>query len=267
MKSFLLALGFLTVIPVRTDAPVPGELGRSGMWFPVIGLVLAGLLVAAQQALSAAFPPFVAATLLVALWAALTGGLHLDGLVDCADGLLATASRERRLEILRDPRVGAFGVVALILHLLLKVHALGALLGSDVAWPRSGSWLSALHHARPLVASTVLARWVVLIVARASPARPEGWAADVSRGLRLRVFVVGSLLPLGLVAASISAGDSTLAAATIVAHVLALVVVRAARTRLGGITGDVLGLTIEVVELAVLLTFVAAALPATEVEG
>ena len=172
MKSLLVALGFLTAIPVRTGAPAPGDLGRSGMCFPLVGLALGVVLVAAQYALVELFPPLLTATLVVALWAAFTGGLHLDGLADCADGLLATAMRERRLEILRDPRVGAFGVVALTLFLLLKVHAVAALLSLDGAsswnsggWLRGG-WLAEFHHVAPLVTSSVLARWVILIVAR-----------------------------------------------------------------------------------------------------
>ncbi len=265
MKSFLVALGFLTANPVRTGAPAPGELGRSGMCFPLVGLVLGVALVAAQDALVELFPPLLTATLVVALWAALTGGLHLDGLADCADGLLVTATRERRLEILRDPRAGAFGVVGLTLFLLLKVHTVGALLGVDGEPPRSsddwlqGGWLATFHHVAPLLTSSVLARWVILIVARQPCARTGGWAADFSGGLSLPVLGAAVVLPIALLGAAIALGDWTIVLGAAVAHVVALGVVVLARARLGGITGDVLGLTVELVELSVLLTFVARA--------
>ena len=226
MKSLLVALGFLTAVPVRTRAPAPGDLGRSGRGFPLVGLALGVVLVAAQDALVELFPPLLTAILVVALWAALTGGLHLDGLADCADGLLATATRERRLEILRDPRVGAFGVVGLTLFLLLKVHAVGALLGVDGESPRSpGGWLATFHHAAPLVTSSVLARWVILIVAREPAARTGGQAADFSRGLSFPVLGAAVVLPLVLLGAAIAHGDWTIVMAAVVAHAIALGVV------------------------------------------
>src|SRR5438105_137537 len=81
--SFLIALGFLTTIPVRTSAPESGDLGRAGRWFPTVGLVLGAVLATAHFLLSQLFSPLLTAALVVALWTALTGGLHLDGLADC----------------------------------------------------------------------------------------------------------------------------------------------------------------------------------------
>ncbi len=258
MKSLLIALGFLTAIPVRTRAPAPGDLGRSGACFPFVGLVLGAVLLAAQAVLSGRFPPLLSATIIVALWAALTGALHLDGLADCADGLLATVTRERRLEILRDPRVGAFGVVSLTLFLLLKAQAVGALLGAGGDSPGSPrGWSATFHHFAPFVASTVFARWVVLVVARQPPARSSGSGADFSRGLGLRVFGVALVLPLLVVCAGVAAGKWTVLVAAVIAHAVAFGIIALARARIGGVTGDVLGLTIELAELAVLLTFVA----------
>src|SRR5512141_1600694 len=163
MNGLLFALGFLTSIPVRTPAPQPGDLGRAGVWFPIVGLLLGAILAGAQYALNQVFSPLLSAALLVALWALLTGGLHLDGLADCGDGLLAAVSPERRLEIMRDPRLGTFGGAALILHLLLKTLAVAAL---------SGPALIALGLA------PALARWLILIVAAQPSARPGGLGAD-----------------------------------------------------------------------------------------
>src|SRR5688572_27216434 len=106
VRDFLCAVGFLTIVPVPAGSP--GGLGRSAVWFPAVGLLLGLMLAAVDAALVRLFPPFLAAAILVALWALLTGGLHLDGLIDSCDALLASAPRERRLEILRDPHRGAF---------------------------------------------------------------------------------------------------------------------------------------------------------------
>src|SRR5216684_378067 len=108
LADFRLALGFLTIWPVRVGATKPGDLGRAAGWFPLVGLLLGLVLSGAQWLLLRLFPPPLVGGLVVALWAALTGGLHLDGLADCGDGLWVSASPERRLEIMHDARIGAF---------------------------------------------------------------------------------------------------------------------------------------------------------------
>jgi len=111
------ALAFLTVIPVAARDGSPGErLGRAV--FPAVGLLLGLVAWVALWAGSLLGGPLFGAVAALATLALLTGGLHLDGFADCADGLLATGSRESRLEIMRDPRLGAFGVIALVLLLL-----------------------------------------------------------------------------------------------------------------------------------------------------
>ena len=254
MKSFYVALGFLTAVPVKTPPLTSGDLGRAGLFFPLIGLGLGIVLCVAQYFLVQLFSPVIAAALLVSMWAAVTGGLHLDGLADCADGFLASASPQRRLEIMRDPCVGGFGAVGLILFLLLKVHAVGDLppVFASAALPASSGplWSSLLAGAAPFVSATVLARWVVLVVALQPQARSTGWATAFALGLKPRVVIVAAVIPLAIIALG---GWRTLAAA-LVAHLVALVIVLLARTRLGGVTGDVLGLTVEVVELGVILT-------------
>ena len=127
MNGFWLALGFLTTLPARPVPYVPGGLGRAAAWFPVIGLLIGLLLLLVQVTAARLLGPPMAAVLAVAAWAVLTGGLHLDGLADCCDGLLVSAPRERRLEIMRDPRVGSFAVSGLVLALLLKTAAVFSL--------------------------------------------------------------------------------------------------------------------------------------------
>jgi adenosylcobinamide-GDP ribazoletransferase len=235
---FQLALGFLTVLPVHLAGPLqPGDLGRAAFFFPWIGLLLGAALAGAHALLGRSFPPLLAAVLVVALWAFLTGGLHLDGLADCCDGLLVSASRERRLEILRDPRLGTFGGTGLALHLILKTAAVAAL---------SAPW------ALPaLLLAPALARWLILPVARQPMARPGGLGADFALGLGRSSFFAALLLPLALAALGGWRGGLAIALAALAV----LAAVRLARLRLGGVTGDVLGLTVELSELAVLIAF------------
>lgn len=243
MKSFKLALSFMTMIPVRvTESLQPGDLGRAGAWFPLVGLILGGLLALARWGLGVILPGPLDAVLVIALWAALTGGLHLDGLADCCDGLLASLPPERRLEIMKDPRLGTFGGAGLLLHLLLKIFALAAITSIAAQGP-----LSLLA----LLLAPVLARWLILITARQPMARPGGLGVEFALGLRQRAFFTAAVLPLALI---VLCGWRGLLAA-LLAHLMVWGVIRLARARLGGVTGDVLGLTVELGELAVLLAF------------
>ena len=125
MRLFLIALQFLTIIPlpfaVRCEEQ---DLGRSMAFFPLVGLFLGALLVGADFLLTLRFPRPVADLLLITLLAAVTGALHLDGLADVCDGLAARGGRERFLAVMKDSRIGAVGVAGLVLGLLLKYQAL-----------------------------------------------------------------------------------------------------------------------------------------------
>ncbi|HEV3401876.1 MAG TPA: adenosylcobinamide-GDP ribazoletransferase, partial [Acidimicrobiales bacterium] len=150
------ALAFLTPLggPV---APSPAALP----WFPVVGAVLGLAVGGTWWAVSEVWPPAVAAAVVVAVDLALTGMLHLDGLVDSADGLLPPLDRERRLEVMADPRAGAFGVGAATAVLLLRWAALSGL------------------RPRPLLLAGLwcASRSVMATVARSVPyARPSGLA-------------------------------------------------------------------------------------------
>lgn len=246
-----LALGFLTVLPARADSFQPGDLGRAAAWFPIIGFGLGAILAAAHFFFNQLFSPLLAAALTVALWAAITGGLHLDGLADCCDGLLASATRERRLEIMRDPRLGAFGAVGLFLFLALKILAVASL-SNPPAIPFAVRWLPPLDlPLLPFTLAAVIGRWLILLVARQPPARPGGMGADFALGLTPVTIIVAALTPLALVVV----GGARAFAAAALAHLVALGIVALARNRIGGVTGDVLGLTVEVAELVVLLVF------------
>jgi adenosylcobinamide-GDP ribazoletransferase len=240
MASFRLALRFLTVLPVPAPEMKPGALGRAAIWFPWIGLLLGGALALCYSVCSIFFPPLLTAALLVAVWAALTGGLHLDGVADCGDGFFASAPAERRLEIMRDPRVGAFGAVSLILLLLIKIIALASLPDRATAY---GALLTA----------PTLARWMMLWMARQPAARAGGLGADFAQSLSLGALLAAALLPLASIV--IFSGHAILAVCC--AGVATLCVILLARNRLGGVTGDVLGFSVELAEVAALLAFAA----------
>src|SRR6266568_889116 len=159
------ALTFLTTLPVGwIAAPRDTAPGRIFAFFPVVGLLMGAVLsaVASIRFLSADLVAF----LVLAAWVILTGGLHLDGFADCCDGLLATVSLERRLEIMKDPRTGSFAVIGLVVLLL-------------------GKW-TALRTLSPvlLILPPVLGRWAMVLAAAGFPgARPSGLAAYFRDGL------------------------------------------------------------------------------------
>ncbi len=257
MAGLPLALGFLTAIPIRTGPPIPGGLGRAAVWFPVVGVILGVLLSLADWLLASLFPPLLVGALIVALWAALTGGLHLDGLSDSGDGLLSVAAPERRLEIMRDPRLGAFGVLSLVLFVSLKLLAVASLAGAllwHAARPAFTWQWQALLPLGPLVLATVAARWLLVIAARQPSARPGGLGSDFAAGLTPRTLWLSAVLPIGL---ALLAGPRAILAIALAALVTAAVL-RLAYLRLGGVTGDILGLVVELSELTLLLTYAAA---------
>lgn len=231
--EFWSATTFLTTLPAPNFVLPQGGLGQAGRWFPLIGLVIGLLLWAVQSLAAYFFPPLLTGALIVLAWVALTGGLHLDGLADCCDGLLATTSRERRLEILRDPRVGSFGALGLILILLLKTLAAGMVM--PVA----------------LLIAPVWARWLLLWAARQPQARPGGMGASFAAGVTPEVILVAGALPVLLLFFADWRGLVGVGLATLAM----LGLVRLARNRIGGVTGDLYGLVVEVSEVVILLAF------------
>ena len=231
MNALWIAIGFLTTLPVPSHDLAPDAMRRAAPWFPLVGLGIGALLAGVAWAASWLFPPAVTAVLVVALWAALTGALHLDGLADCGDGLLPPVSRERRLEIMRDPRVGAFGVTALVLVLLLKAAALASL---AVTWPA-------------LLLAPLWARWLLLVAARRPSARPGGMGASLGPVLDARRLALAALLPIVLTG-GVGVWHWPVIAATGTALLASLGVLWLAQRRLGGVTGDVFGAVVEVSE-------------------
>jgi len=238
LEPLLTALGFLTSLPILKKRKVEADaLGRAAGWFPYVGALIGALAAAAYYGLSLVLPLLPAAALAVAFWIALTGGLHLDGLGDCCDGLLYAGTPERRLEIMKDPHHGTFAGIGLSLTILIKISALASLPGNLI-------WL-----ALPLAGA--LGRWLLLPAARQPLARPGGLGAAFASGVKKSAFFFGAL---PVIALTVWIGWQALALIA-AAHLLAWLVFRLARARLGGLTGDVYGLLVELGELLVLLGF------------
>jgi adenosylcobinamide-GDP ribazoletransferase len=232
--SLRTAIAFLTRLPV--PAPADPSLHRAAICFPIVGLLVGGIAAGTRAAADLALAPMPATLLAVAAAIVVTGALHEDGLADVADGLGAHVSRERRLEILRDPRVGTFGALALIVAVGLVVTTIAAMDTADAA--------------RALIAAHVLARWAILPVSLAlKPARPGG-AGSLLRVTR-PVLAIATILAAAI--ALVAAGPAPLLAAAFAAAAAALLL----RAGLGGVTGDGYGATAKLAEVAVCVTLAA----------
>ena len=224
LRSLLVALQFLTRLPVRLSAmPTPEQFGRAVLCYPLVGVLIGVVLYAAARSLDGT-PPLLQAALLLSLWVALSGALHLDGLADMADAWVGgLGDRERTLAIMKDPRSGPVAVVVLVLVLLLKFSALAALLGQGEA---------GLLPLAPWLARSSLP----LLFLTTPYARPGSlpWVLGVSFGLALAFGLAGLLALL----------VTLMLFAWLRSRFLA---------RLGGTTGDTAGALVELTECAVLV--------------
>jgi adenosylcobinamide-GDP ribazoletransferase len=254
VRHFLLALQFFTRIPVTGRLAQwvgysPAMLRASAAHFPAVGWVVGAIGALALAGALALWPPLVAAVLCTVVTVLVTGAFHEDGLADVADGLGGASTRERALEIMKDSRIGAFGAIAVVLALGLKFALLAALAGQGV-----------FVACAALLAAHVLSRLAPLAVMRASPyvggeggkAKPM---ADAVSGTAVFVAVLWSLPAAALLV--IAGGVVNGVAALIAAALVALFMVRLLRRRLGGFTGDGLGATQQLSELAIYLALAA----------
>ena len=254
VRHFLLALQFFTRIPVTGRLAQwvgysPAMLRAAAAHFPAVGWVVGAIGALALAGALALWPPLVAAVLCTVVTVLVTGAFHEDGLADVADGLGGASTRERALEIMKDSRIGAFGAIAVVLALGLKFALLAALAGQG-----------AFVACAALLAAHVLSRLAPLAVMRASPyvggeggkAKPM---ADAVSGTAVFVAVLWSLPAAALlvIAGGVVNGLAALASAALVA----LFMVRLLRRRLGGFTGDGLGATQQLSELAIYLALAA----------
>ncbi|NLZ94140.1 MAG: adenosylcobinamide-GDP ribazoletransferase [Firmicutes bacterium] len=237
MKRFFLALRFLTVYPFGGGEEVSTEdLAGSVIFYPVVGALIGLLLFLFWRWAQTVWPVLLAATLTVALWELISAGLHLDGLMDTFDGLGVRGDLAKRLTVMKDSRVGAFGAQVLVLSMLLKVLAVAAL----------------EEKAELLIFAPVAGRTaMVVLMATCCYARASGGLGKVfvdQIGLRQLMLPLSLYLLIGFAILSWPLLYYTLSLAAV------LFILRYFfRLNFGGVTGDILGAACELLELIVLL--------------
>jgi len=243
--NFIVAFQFLTMIPVPLRGkPSEGDFAKAMLWFPAVGALLGLVLAGTYGVLSAFFPPpsLVCGSVLAALLALLTGGLHLDGVADAADALFSVKGREERLRIMKDSHIGAMGAAAVAFTVVIKAALLAAL-------PVADAW-------KALVMFPAASRCSMLLPALLFPyARATGGTArPFVAGLRLSTVLISSV-------ATVAAATWLLRFDGTMAFLAALAFAASAgwlfRRLLGGVTGDALGSVNEGAELVFLAVLVA----------
>lgn len=248
LGDLLCALAFLTRAPVPAASSAHARpLGQASWAFPLIGVGVgfaAGAVLAVASALGV--PPLAAALLALGAGATLTGALHEDGLADTLDGLWGGRAPERRLEIMRDSRIGGFGALGLVISVGLRAACLAALVegaGAEAAW-------------LALIAASAAGRGALPAIMHLLPrASATGLGAMAGRPSADRAVIAGGVAAL---LAPLLLGPGTGSAAALLAAIAAAKIALVARWKLGGYNGDALGAAEQAVEIAVLLTAAAA---------
>lgn len=238
MISIIAAFQFLTIFPTLIKRMfTPQEMGRAAGWFPLVGVTLGALLYCVNHFAQMIFPASVSAALTIFAWVFFTRAFHLDGFMDTCDGLFGGFTPERRLEIMKDSRMGAFGVAGGVLVLLIEYTTLAS---SSAPMPA-------------LVISTTLGRWVSPLVIYAFPyAREDGLGAEMKRNVRLPQVILATAI--ALIVSWFAYGIMGLwlmLFAALTAFLLALYIMRL----IPGLTGDSYGAITTLVEVLVLLFF------------
>lgn len=242
--AMLAALQFLTLSPpIVKRAFSPKELGTAVGYFPLVGLLIGAILWGVEASFSTLLSSQLSAVIVLICWVALSGALHLDGLLDTFDGIFGGHTPERRLEIMRDHRIGAFALASGVLLILLKYAALGSLAG----------------RGRAVLVAPVLGRWAMTLAMVAYPyARPQGVGRmlkdNVSKGhLSLATVVTAAIV------VAVAGWQGVLGLMVTGAAVWAIA--RFTLARVPGLTGDVYGAICELVEaLSLVLTVLLVAL-------
>lgn len=234
------AVRFLSVLPLPGRGSEPRPLAASLPWFPLVGAAIGVVLGGIGLGLDRVLPPGPVAAILLAIAVAVTGGLHLDGLMDTADGVFGGRTPTRRLEIMRDSRVGAFGVMAGSLAILLQWACLAELRGED--------------RLRLLVVACASARWAMVAAVVLFPAaRAAGLGATMRQHAGRGPLLVATILAVVVAVVVGEAGAVGFAVAVIVASVAG----RFLSGRLGGLTGDTYGAIAVVTETTALVAMLA----------
>jgi adenosylcobinamide-GDP ribazoletransferase len=240
MRRTAVAFGFLTRLPVPAIELREGDLGRAAVLFPLVGLVVATGGVAARMLVDPLWGPVTGTVVGVLTVVVATGAFHEDGLADTADGLWGGWEPEKRLAIMRDSRLGTYGTIALLALFSLRLALLAP--------------VPLRTFAVAMICGHVLGRASALMLARIVPPVPGSSGAELAAALRGRDAVIAGVLTVAPIA--VAAGMLAVPLA-LIAIAVSMGAGRLFRRRLGGVTGDALGATTVVVEIAVVATVVA----------
>ena len=239
MVSIIAAFQFLTIFPTLIKRMFTSqEMGRAVGWFPLVGVGLGLALYGVHTAAGSIFPASISAALTLFAWVMFTRAFHLDGFMDTCDGLFGGWTPERRLEIMKDSRMGAFGVAGGILILLTEHAALH----------------SSLHLFPALILSTTLGRWASPLVIYTFPyAREDGLGIEMKQNVSAREIILATLIAgiISSLAAGVWVGLALMLGTAMLGFLIALYVMRL----LPGLTGDIYGTVTTLVETAVLVFF------------
>lgn len=256
LRGLLIALSFLTIIPVRLRAETTEmQMLGAAVFFPIVGIMLGAAAAASGEIFGFLFSPEISAALMLLVLLVMTGGLHMDGLSDTFDALASKAGRERRLDIMKEGPAGPVGVTAMVFTLALKYLALLSLTN-----------MTYFVYYAAIVFMPMVGRWAMLagmLVGR--PARADGlgriyigrlgWGRFAGATLVLAALMAGP----GLLGNSYAPVDWAVMAAVVLVFIYMYVLLfnRVAVKRFGGLTGDVLGAMGETAEALFLLMVIA----------
>lgn len=242
MKSFFLALQFLTVIPVRFKKVSDKDIAKSMAYFPVFGLLLGLVLSGLDQLLfTLNFAQITIDIVLVISLCVFTGGMHMDGLADTSDAFLSRKNKEEMLKIMRDSHIGVMGVLSILSVILLKIAFLYSI-------DKSLKPVS-------LILMCSLSRWSLVCAMFLFPyARQEGKAKSYIQGINLKILLIATVLALASAIAFWQfKGLCVLLVIAFCTHLIGKFI----NNKISGITGDTLGALCELNEATVLLTILA----------
>jgi len=238
MISIIAAFQFLTISPTLIKRMFTSqEMGRAVGWFPLVGMVLGLLLYGLNDVAQLIFPMSVSAAITLFAWVLFTRAFHLDGFMDTCDGLFGGFTPQRRLDIMKDSRMGAFGVAGGVLVLLTEYSALSASTNLFVA----------------LILASTLGRWASPLVIYWFPyAREDGLGIEMKRNVRIREVLIATLIA-GLISWFVYGwpGFVFMLGAAMIGFLVALYAMRL----LPGLTGDIYGAVTTLVEMLILVVF------------
>lgn len=244
MRSLLAAFQFLTVLPgPRTVTATPEEIGRSTLFFPLVGFFLGLILVLCNQLIEPYLASEILSVVLVSLLILMTRALHLDGLGDTFDGLGAKGGRENALKAMRDSHIGVFGLLAVLIVVALKVCAIEVMEET---------------RAQGLLLAPVFGRWAMVVLAYRSVSAREGLGQIMVENVRGRHLLLATAVTLVPVFAF-----SGIVGLWIVIGILLFTFFSRfyLHRRLGGVTGDTFGAVGELTETFALVAFASVPIP------